>query len=451
MDTLTTAPRRRHARPGRAALTALVSVVVVGFSLGRFLLFEPGSGVESSTPRLGLSAPAQLARLESAVRRDPADVRSLQQLAGLAVQRAAQTADPSYYDLAQRALDRADAVAPGHHVTVITRGLLALSLHDFSEAFELGERVHASHPANPDALAVLVDASVELGRYEAAEAYLQELLDRRPGVPAYSRVSYLRELHGDDAGALVAMREALVASGGSSFDDATIQTFLGDLAFARGDVVEADLAYGRALRTDPKLPLAALGRARTLAAAGRRTEAIGALEQLTRRVPLPAAVTLLGDLQAGEGRAVDAAHSYELVRTISRLQAASGQVTDLELAVFEADEGSGAAVDRARAAYAARPDNVYAADALAWALVRAGDAEQARPLVDRALRLGTNDALLRYHAAVVLDANGETAAAAAQLATALARNPWFSFRHRADAASLATRLGVVVPSAWERS
>ncbi|HEY8218393.1 MAG TPA: tetratricopeptide repeat protein, partial [Acidimicrobiia bacterium] len=430
------------------AWATLVAVVVVGFSVGRFVLYEPAPTAETAPPRVALSPSAQVARLERAVRRDRQDVRSLQQLAAAYVQRALQTADPSFYDLSQRALDRADAIAPDQDQTLLTRAVLDLSRHDFAGALALGDRVHERDPARADALAVLVDASVELGHYDAADAYLQDLLDRRPGLPAYSRLSYLRELHGDDAGAVIAMREALVAGGGA-FDDATITTFLGDLAFAQGRTAEAAGEYDDALRRTPGLPLAELGHARTLAASGRRAEAITALEHLTRRVPLPAAVALLGDLQADAGLAADAARSYELVRSITRLQEASGQVTDLELAVFEADHAPGAvAVDRARRAYEARPDNVYTADAFAWALVRAGDAAGARPLVDRALRLGTADALVHYHAAVVLDATGERASAASELQAAFARNPWFSFLHRADATTLAGRLGVPVPSAW---
>jgi predicted Zn-dependent protease len=370
-----------------------------------------------------------------------------------------QTADPSFYDLSQRALDRADAVMPDQDLTLLTRGVLSLSRHDFAGALVLGSRVHDRNPAQPDALAVLVDASVELGHYDAAAAYLQDLLDRRPGLPAYSRLSYVRELHGDDDAALVAMREAQVAGGGAAFDDATIRTFLGDLAFARGRLAEAGTEYGAALRRSPGLPLATLGNARVLAAEGRTAEAIATLDALTHRVPLPAAVALLGDLQATAGRAKASARSYELVRSITRLQEASGQVTDLELAVFEADHVSDGgvfdpveaslAVDRARRVYTTRPDNVYAADALGWALLRAGDPAAARPFVDRSLRLGTGDALLHYHAAVVLEANGEIDPARAELDRTFARNPWFSFLHREDARALATRLGVPVPTEWD--
>ena len=106
------------------------------------------------------------------------------------------------------------------------------------------------------------------------------------------------------------------------------------------------------------------------------------------------------------------------------------------------------AVERARRALEARPDSIHVADAMAWTLVRAGDAAGARPFVDRALRLGTSDALLHYHAAVVLEANGEREAASAELAFAFRQNPYFTYLHRSEVVALAARLGVAVPSVW---
>jgi Flp pilus assembly protein TadD len=124
-------------------------------------------------------------------------------------------------------------------------------------------------------------------------------------------------------------------------------------------------------------------------------------------------------------------------------------VTDLEMAIFEADHATDAstaatAVERARRAYEARPGNVFVNDALAWSLFRSGDVAGALPFVDRALRLGTPDALLHYHAAVIADAAGQTDRARTEIRLALERNPWFSFRYHGDAVERAQRLGVDV-------
>lgn len=228
---------------------------------------------------------------------------------------------------------------------------------------------------------------------------------------------------------------------------------MGDLALKRGDLATADAEYARALARRPGLVFAEFGRARVLAARGEYEAAIDVLAGTLERSQLPAAIILLGDLQQVVGRPADAERSYDLVREAFRSAEEAGEVTDLEVAVFETDHAEDAAtaavaVERARSALEARPDSIHVADAMAWTLVRAGDPVAARPFVDRALRLGTSDALLHYHAAVVLEANGEVDAARAELSQALEQNPFFTSLQRDEAAALATRLGVPVPEAW---
>jgi predicted Zn-dependent protease len=446
-----------HAFPRRLAVVVMVAVLTVAIT--RFVDFSASSSPSSSASRpvsqaASPMAPtrdpqAQVARLEALATRDPGDVRVWQQLGAAYIHRAIATYDPAFTNLAGRALDRADALAPGQSITAVTRGVLMLNLHEFARAHDLAAPVHAADPYDADALAVLVDADVELGHYDAAARDLQALLDLRPGLPAYSRASYLRELHGDLAGAEQAMRQALTAGAGDGFDVATVTTFLGDLAFNRGDLTQAAARYRDALHLQPDLVNAQLGRARVLAARGERAAAIRVLQALTERVPLPAAVILLGDLQAANGDVTGAARTFDLERSIVRLQQSAGAVTDLETAVFDADHSDpAAALVAARAAYAARPDNIYTADALAWALVQSGQGAAARPYVAQALRLGTADAPLHYHAAVVANAVGDVTGARAELRTAFARNPFFSFSQQPAAAALAARLGVTTPAAW---
>jgi hypothetical protein len=102
--------------------------------------------------------------------------------------------------------------------------------------------------------------------------------------------------------------------------------------------------------------------------------------------------------------------------------------TDAELAVFEADHGDRArAVRLARRAWAAAP-GVRAADALGWALSRAGRAREGVKWARRARRLGSADPLFAYHAGVAAIANGERRGGRRLLRVALAHGlaarPW---------------------------
>jgi predicted Zn-dependent protease len=178
------------------------------------------------------------------------------------------------------------------------------------------------------------------------------------------------------------------------------------------------------------------------AATGDVAGAIEDLEGRTASFPTPSLLLLLHDLQVASGDP-GAADTAELVRAIAALQEESGQVVDLEMAIFEADAGDDPdrAVELARRAQEARPDNVFVDDAMAWALFRAGDVDAAEGFAEQALRLGSTEPLLRYHAAEIMAAAGRNDEAADHLAVAL-RDPWASFQHHDRMLRLAGELGV---------
>ncbi|HEY7134498.1 MAG TPA: tetratricopeptide repeat protein [Acidimicrobiia bacterium] len=433
---------RSHPARSRRALLAFAAIAV-GLGVGRLVTVDTSAPAPAQAPAIAKGDPQSIPQLEASTRRDPTNVQTWQNLGVAYLHRAIATYDPDDYSLAKRAFDRADELLPGQDTTTLGRGALALSLHQFAQALVFGTRVHDHDPEQPDALAVIVDADVELGHYDAAAAALQELLDRRPGLPAYSRTSYLRELHGDLPGALEAMREAEVAGATSRFDVATVTAFQGDVDVMAGDFDAAGERYAHALALQADLVNAVVGQARVRAVMGDVAGAITQLEQLTARVPLPTAVILLGDLQAQAGRTADAQHTYALVHAIDQLQQAAGQVTDLEMSVFESDHGNPSrGLELARRAYAERGDNVYVDDALAWALHRTGDDTAARPMMALALRLDTADPMLHFHAAVIDDASGDGAAARAEITRVVSTNPWFSFALHPQVVALAKRLGV---------
>lgn len=294
-----------------------------------------------------------------------------------------------------------------------------------------------------------VDPRAELGYYDQAVADLERLAEVRPGLVTLARVSYLRELHGDLAGAVQAMAQAAQAGGGPR-EMAAVEALLGELHVKAGDLDAAGAAFDRAERWFPGHRAATIGRARLLAAQGRTDATVAMLEDLVTRVPDPAAAVLLADLLAAAGRADVASDAGELVRALADLQEAAGQDTDLELAAFEADLGDDlhGAVRLARRAHAVRPDNVYAAGVLAWALHRAGDTASAVPYARAALRLGTADVALRYRAAAVLAVAGDTEAARDALQGALVLSPWTAPRHADGVRTLADSLGLSLPPTW---
>jgi Flp pilus assembly protein TadD len=99
---------------------------------------------------------------------------------------------------------------------------------------------------------------------------------------------------------------------------------------------------------------------------------------------------------------------------------------DAELALYEANHGDPReAVRLARALWAHAP-SVGSADALGWALTRAGRPVEGLAWGRRALELGSRDPLFLYHAGMSARAAGRPGLARRYLAQALAVNPRFS-------------------------
>ena len=168
------------------------------------------------------------------------------------------------------------------------------------------------------------------------------------------------------------------------------------------------------------------GLARVEAAKGDYSRAIARLRHVVAVLPIPAYVILLGDALHASGQERLARREYALVGAIERLFAANGVRTELQTALFDLDHGRNVpgALRRARTAYASAP-GIYADDALAWGLFRTGRCRAARAHSVRALRLGTRDALLVFHRAMIERCLG-SATARTWFSRALKINPHFS-------------------------
>jgi tetratricopeptide (TPR) repeat protein len=70
-------------------------------------------------------------------------------------------------------------------------------------------------------------------------------------------------------------------------------------------------------------------------------------------------------------------------------------------------------------------NDIYTCDALAWSFYKNGKLADAKTAIDEALRLGTLDPRLQYHAGMIANALGDRAAATKYLRTALEINPDF--------------------------
>jgi tetratricopeptide (TPR) repeat protein len=439
----------RHAgRIGTAVALAVAAFLLAGVGLFRGVA-APAPSSPASADAGAFSGPVvafgtleqELASLQGHLRAQPTDWRGFASLGLAYVQEARITADPSYYPKAEAALRRSLLLnTPDNHVAAIGMAALASARHDFATALGWGEKAKAIDPYDASVYGAIGDAQVELGRYSAAVATFQRMIDLRPDLSSWARVSYARELMGDVPGAIAAMRRAKVYASDPA-DAAWASNQLGELFFGHGHLGRAAASYRQGAALDPSFVPPFAGLAKVAWARGDVPEAISRYRDVVARYPLPEYVIALGDLYRLTGRSDLAAQQDGLLRTEETLLAANGVNLDLEQATFDASHGDPAGGLAAAEAEWARRHSVSVADALAWALHENGrDAEAAR-MADFAMHLGTQSATFAFHAGMIQRSLGHRDRARALLQRAQTLNPWFSIEYAPVLHRALARLG----------
>ncbi len=372
------------------------------------------------------STEARVRSLQAALSEGGESPNGYASLGNAYLQRARESADPSYYARAEQAFATSLNQRPQNAGALAGLGSLALARHDFAAALRYGRQARAQAPGVTRIYGVIVDAQVELGRYDEAARTLQRMVDLEPNISSYSRVSYFRELNGDLTGAVEAMRLAVSAGGDVPENVANVQSLLGDLELKRGRVPAAERAYRTALARFPAYGPAEAGLARVRATRGDLGAAITRYRALVGRLPLSEYVIELAETELAAGREQAARADLDLVAVQQRLLARSGVNTDSELALFEANHGSPSKALRLARSSWGEAQSVRAADALGWALTRAGEPERGLEFAKRALRLGSVDSFFLYRAGMSARATGQAGLARDYLRRALRANPHFS-------------------------
>jgi len=411
----------RSSRPGAAAGTDALGAGKASPLAARELPGDAGAGE------------ATIRFLSLRVRSDPEDFASQNRLAAGLLQRVRETNDLRYLDRAEQAARASLRAVPA---PVNFGGLSALAQvefasHQFTKARDHARRLTQLDPSKSEFFGMLGDALLELGRYEEASyAHGRMWGLNREGIGTQTRLAREATLRGKTEEARRLLFNALALTLNSPTPPretvAWCRWQLGEVAFSHGDYATAERYYRDAIITFPEdsRALAALGRVQ--AARGDIKDAIAQLEHAARIIPDPNFAAMLGDLYHLAGREREARAQYVLVEQIGRLSRFNGALYNRQLALFRADHGlkAGQALADARREYQARQD-IYGADAVAWTALKAGHLGEAQQMMKLALRLGTQDARLFYHAGLIERAAKRPNEARKYLQQALNLSPGF--------------------------
>lgn len=435
---------RRRSRAARRTLIGAVAgcAVFAGAMVllpsGGFVPTPPAPGpVAGAMTAAAAGVPLSLRDLtalvgdrEAYLRTHPRDARSWAMLGTAYAEQGRRTATPGYFPRAERALRTSLTTGPAENLAALQgMAVLANSRGDFRKGREWGEKARKLAPGQWTTYLLLIDSSRGLGDYKASRKALEKLQSLHTGPPVRARAAQVYWDRGWREDALAALSDA-AAGAATPTERAAWLTEAGGLAFERGDREAALRTYEAALRADRAEPAALAGRGRALAALGRVPEAVSAYQAAFAGRPAPRYALELGELYQAQGLDAAARAQFGLVRARARAETAGGVDDAPLLGLFEADHGDAAeAVRRLRAEWKRQP-GIGVADALGWALHRAGKDKEALAFAARATDKehggGVRSALYVYHRGQIERALELTGAARRHLAESLRINPYFS-------------------------
>jgi len=373
------------------------------------------------------------------IRKNPGIVKNYIELAQIYLQEARVTAqERTYLPEAAYLLEEALERDPDNPDAMITQASLLATKHRFQQAKELAEKVIERNPYSAAAYAVLCDALVELGEYEQAVKACDQMLSIRHDIRSYPRASYLRELHGDLHGAREAMKLAADAGVFGHESRAWALYYLGKLFADEGKLDTAAYIFKGILDERPNYPYALSGLARINEAKGKTTEAIGLLEKAYTIMPEHLFLQELVELYFAMNQTEKAQSSIKKVLDGFEQDEREGWNVNREYAMFCANHKINLedALTRAEKELRQRPKNINVLDTYAWTLYQFGKCEEALGFARQALRLGTKDATLYFHAASIAAGAGNKAEAAYYMAESQSINPYPRHTHSNEAGEL---------------
>jgi tetratricopeptide (TPR) repeat protein len=348
--------------------------------------------------------------LRNKIEKNPEDIKSTLALATLFIQEARITGNYVYYDkAAMKCVNRVLKMDSINFQALTLKSLIYLSQHHFADGLVLAVKAQQLNPFNAFNYGLLVDGDVEMGYYDSALINADRMESVRPDIRSYSRISYLREIHGDYPGAIEAMQMAVNAGGQGDETTEWTRVQLGRLYENTGDLQNAKMHYTIALTERPDYPFALAGLARIAVAEKNYPAAIALYKK---------ADSMINDFSIKE--------EWAEVYTLAGKKESADSLMDLVIAKLSKDEQSGQndenighyadrelayaylkvnhydqALEHALMEYNRRPDNIDVNETVAWVYYCKKQYQEALPYLQTALRTHSENPVLLYRAGLI--------------------------------------------------
>jgi len=296
------------------------------------------------------------------------------------------------------------------------KSTVQLNMHQFQDALATANEALGINNYNAGIYGALIDANVEMGNYKEAVADCDKMLSIRPDIRSYSRASYLRQIHGDNNGAIEAMKMAVESGVPGMEQTEWARVTLGDLYLNIGRLDSASYTYRTSLVYRPDYPHAQMGMAKVMRAEKNYDSSITYTKAAIQTLSESSFISFLADLYELKGDQAKAGKIrqdvIDLLVEAERKNGKDGLIPhngnrELATAYLNAGQYDKAAA-YAKKDYDMRPDNIDANELMAWITYKKGDFAAAKNYAEKTLATSGRNANTLYKDAMIFSKAGET-------------------------------------------
>lgn len=421
----------------------IILVSVTAALLGAILIFakKPKKVVPNFRERTGsiamsaewLDTKKAIQDLLKAIELNDDDNASKLKLAQAYIQEARITGDHAYYDnVCIELLDDVLKAEPKNFDALCCKSTVLLSQHHFTDGLVVAQQATPINPNSAYVYGLMCDAYVELGKYDSAVIMCDKMISIRPDIRSYSRVSYLREIHGDYKGAIQAAQLA-VKSGYPGLEQSEFaRIVLAHLYLSTGKIDSAQYQYKLALNERPAYAFGIAGLGHIEKIKGNYKQAITYLEQAKKLIveysfsdELTDVYLLNKEIEKSKKTANEVVAMLSPLSNDDESSSAHGHYADKELAyaylkLNDVDN----ALTHALLEYERRPANIDICEMMGWVNYKKGNYAEANNYINTALKTNSKSPVLLCHAGLIKIKAGEQQRGVALIKKGLEINPF---------------------------
>ncbi len=386
---------------------------------------------ESASTSEWINSKNAIESLIDVVKKHPANDEAKIKLGFAYIQESRASGNHAFYDV--KAFELFDKVLnsdTANFEALIGKATVLLSQHHFTDAIPVALAAQKVNPYSAAVYGILTDAFVEDGDYDKAITMADKMASLRPDIRSYSRISYLREIHGDFPGAIEAMKLAVSAGYPGMEETEWCRMQLGHLYEQTGDLKTATAIYEESIYFRPSFAHAYAGLARIDKANKNYSSAISNLNKaisMNEDFAFQQELTEVYRISNQPEKASSSAQkAIVLLAGIKGDESSSkhGHYADKELALAYLDAYDyNNALKHALIEYNRRPDNIDVEQTLAWVYYKLGKYDRANQYITQATRTNSKNPVLLFQAGLIKKKIGAIADGSKFIKDALQTNP----------------------------